>query len=116
LTASEGQLASAIATPMFVANSRFSDDADPAGAGTAVADTSRTVSDTVKAGQVIVDQGHLITESTMIQIRYFGLDKVGVDWGRVLAWMLLGTVVVALMLGWLWRADRNTGPAAARSS
>ncbi len=103
LTASEVQLASAIATPMYVANSRFSEALTRQAQVVAVANTA-PVSDPVKAGQVIVDQGHLITESAMIQIRYFGLDEVGIDWGRALAWMLLGTVVVALMLGWLWRA------------
>jgi hypothetical protein len=32
-----------------------------------------------------------------------GLDKSSLDWRRAAAWMLLGTVVAALMLGWLWR-------------
>ena len=32
-----------------------------------------------------------------------GLDKSSAVWGQAAAWMLLGTVVAALMLGWLWR-------------
>jgi len=102
LSPAETQLAIALATPLFVANSAYSATLTQQ-AQAAAAAAVPTVRDTLKAGQVIVDSGHLITDSDMVDISYFGLDKSTVDWGKAGAWMLLGTVVAALMLGWLWR-------------
>jgi putative nucleotidyltransferase with HDIG domain len=102
LSSAEEKLAAAIATPMFVANSTYSATLTDAARARARTDTP-AVPDIVKAGEVIVEQGRPITESDMVKIRYFGLDKASVDLGRAVAWMLLGTVVTALLLGWLWR-------------
>jgi putative nucleotidyltransferase with HDIG domain len=104
LSSTEQHLALAIATPMFVTNSVYSPVlTQQARAQAAAAAAAAALPDQIKAGQVIVDQGHVISEASMVQIRFFGLDKSGVDWGKAGAWMLLGTVVAALMLGWLWR-------------
>ena len=104
LSSSEQHLASAIATPLFVVNSQYSQSLTDQARNQAEATAAAAVlPDVVKAGQVIVDQGHVITAADMVEINYFGLDRSGVDWGRAAAWMLLGTVVAALMLGWLWR-------------
>jgi putative nucleotidyltransferase with HDIG domain len=102
LSTAEEQLAEAIITPLFVANSTYSQTLTQQARDQAVAGTP-TVTDTLKAGEVIVDQGHQITESDMIKIRYYGLDKSVVDWGKAAAWMLLGTLVAATLLAWLWR-------------
>jgi len=102
LNMSERQLTEAIITPLFVANSTYSPMLTQQARDQAVADTLE-VADSVKAGEIIVDQGHQITESDMIKIRYYGLDKAAVDWGRAAAWMLLGTLVAATLLAWLWR-------------
>jgi cyclic-di-AMP phosphodiesterase PgpH len=102
LSSAEEKLAAAIATPMFVANSTYSATLTDAARARARTDTP-AVPDIVKAGEVIVEQGRPITESDMVKIRYFGLDQTSVDLGKAAAWMLLGTVVAALMLGWLWR-------------
>jgi cyclic-di-AMP phosphodiesterase PgpH len=104
LSQPEQNLAIAIATPLFVVNSQYSPsltqqarDQAASVAGAAVAP------DVVKAGQVIVDQGHVISAADMVEVDYLGLDRSGVDLGKAAAWMLLGTVVAGLMLGWLWR-------------
>ncbi|MFI5258946.1 MAG: HD family phosphohydrolase [Candidatus Limnocylindrales bacterium] len=102
LSSSEQQLAAAIATPLFVANSAYS-PALTQQARTAAAAAVAPIQDTVQAGQVIVDQGHLISTADMVKIHYFGLDASTVDLGKAAAWMLLGTIVAALLLGWLWR-------------
>jgi hypothetical protein len=96
------QLAVALATPMFVANSAYSPTLTQQ-ARDAAAASQATISDPVQTGEVIVDKGHVITESDMVKISFFGLDSTSVNWGRAAAWMLLGTIVAALMLGWLWR-------------
>jgi hypothetical protein len=103
LSPSEQQLAEAIATPLFVANSSYSATLTEQAKAKALADPANNKQDTVKSGEILVDQGQVITASDMVKITYFGLDLSRVDWGRVAAWMLLGTVVAALMLGWLWR-------------
>ncbi|MGA3030042.1 MAG: HDIG domain-containing metalloprotein [Candidatus Limnocylindrales bacterium] len=102
LSSSEEQLAAAIATPLFVANSAYSPTLTEQ-ARTAAAAAVPLVKDTLKAGQVIVDQGHLITTSDMVKVHYFSLDTSTVGVGIAAAWMLLGTIVAALLLGWLWR-------------
>ena len=96
------QLAVALATPMFVANSAYSPTLTQK-ARDAAAASQDTISDPVQTGEVIVDKGHVITQSDMVKISFFGLDNTSVNWGRAAAWMLLGTIVAALMLGWLWR-------------
>ena len=96
------QLAVALATPMFVSNSAYSPMLTQQARDAAAANQG-TISDQVRAGEVIVDKGHVITQSDMVKISFFGLDTSSVNWGRAAAWMLLGSVVAALMLGWLWR-------------
>jgi len=102
LTGAEQQLAEAIITPLFVANSTYSQTLTQQARDQAVAGTP-THTDSIKAGEIIVDQNHQITESDMIKIRYYGLDKSAVGWGKAGAWMLLGTLVAATLLAWLWR-------------
>ena len=103
LSSTEQHLVAAIAAPMFVTNSVYSAALTQQARDQAAADPANNRKDTLRAGQVLVDQGHVISESDMVQIRYFGLDKSGVDWGKSGAWMLLGAVVAGLLLGWLWR-------------
>ena len=102
LSLAEAQLTEAIITPLFVANSSYSPTLTQHARDQAVASVT-PVPDALKAGEIIVDQGHQITESDMIKIRYFGLDRPVVDWGKAAAWMLLGTLVAATLLAWLWR-------------
>ena len=102
LSIAESQLAAAIATPFFVANSTYSQTlTDQAMAAASAAQP--VITDSIKAGQVLVPQGQVISASDMVRIKFFGLDKATQNWGIAAAWMLLGTVVTALMLGWLWR-------------
>ena len=102
LSLAEEQLAEAIITPLFVANSSYSQTLTQQAQDQAAAGVT-TVTDSVKAGEVIVDQGRQITESDMIKILFYGLDSSVVDWGKAGAWMLLGTLVAATLLAWLWR-------------
>jgi putative nucleotidyltransferase with HDIG domain len=102
LSASEEQLAAAIAAPKLVANSTFSASLTGQARDKAVA-AVRPISDSIKSGQVIVDQGVLISEWDMIKIRALGLDQPTAKSGEAAAWMLLGTLVAASLLGWLWR-------------
>ena len=102
LSGAESRLAVSLATPMFVVNSQYSASLTVQ-AQEREAGRVATVYDSLKGGQIIVDQGHAITEAQMVQIVYFGLDRPGADWVKAGAWMVLGTGVVGLMLGWLCR-------------
>jgi putative nucleotidyltransferase with HDIG domain len=103
LSQSEQQLVTALVSPLVTVNSSVSATLTQQAQDRARADPANNRQDTLQAGQVIVDQGHLITEQDMVQVRFFGLDKSTVGWGNAAAWILLGTVVAALLLGWLWR-------------
>jgi len=103
LSVTEQSLAVALAAPFVVANSAYS-DALTAQARDAAKASQPAIVDTVKAGQVIVDQGHVISAADMVKIRYFGLDTSSIDWGKSGAWILIAAVATALLLGWLWRS------------
>ncbi len=98
----EQDLVAQIVTPMVVANSVYSPELTNQAKASARAGVKPSI-DTFKAGQVIVDQGHLISAANMVVITYFGLDSSHVDWGRLLAWLILSALVAALLLGWVWR-------------
>ena len=102
LSQPEQQLVAGLVTPLVVANSAYSELLTQQAKDAAIA-TVATVTDTLKAGQVIVDQGHLIGATDMIKISYFGLDASSTDLGKPAAWVALGTLVSALLLAWLWR-------------
>jgi putative nucleotidyltransferase with HDIG domain len=102
LTASERSLAAAIVTPYFVANSAYRASLTEQ-ARTAADAATPIVMDSIKAGQVLVDQGHVITASDMVKISYFDLDKSRVDWGPVAAWFVFSLIAAAILIGWLWR-------------
>jgi putative nucleotidyltransferase with HDIG domain len=102
LTTAERSLAAAIATPYYVANSTYSPTlTDQARAAAAAATPVQT--DEVKAGQVLVDQGHVITASDMIRISYFELQKSKVDLGPAAGWLVFSALSAAILLGWMWR-------------
>lgn len=102
LTQSEQRLVTTLVTPLVAVNSSFSQTLTDQAKAAAAAGVA-IVKDTLKAGQVIVDQGHQITESDMIKIRFFGLDTSRTDWGKPAAWVVLSALAAALLLGWLWR-------------
>jgi putative nucleotidyltransferase with HDIG domain len=102
LSESEQQLVAALVTPLVVANSTYSETLTQQARDAAVAGVA-VVTDTLKTGQVIVDQGHLVSAADMIRIHYFGLDSSRTDWGKPAAWVAIGALVAALLLAWLWR-------------
>jgi putative nucleotidyltransferase with HDIG domain len=102
LTTAETSLAVALAAPLVVPNSVYSETLTQQARAQAEAGVA-PIQDTVQAGQIIVDQGHVITASDMVKIQFFGLDTSRVDWGKSGAWILLAAVTTALLLGWLWR-------------
>jgi putative nucleotidyltransferase with HDIG domain len=101
-SASEQQLIDALVTPLVVANSSYSASLTESARAAAAANVA-PVYNTVKAGEVLVAQGQKVSESDMVRISHFGLDRASVPWGRALSWIVLGIMVAALLLAWLWR-------------
>ena len=96
LTQSEQRLVTTLVTPLVAVNSSFSQTLTDQAKAAAAAGVA-IVKDTLKAGQVIVDQGHQITESDMIKIRFFGLDSSRTDWGKPAAWLVLVGLIFAMV-------------------
>ena len=101
LSQSEQHLVAGLTTPLVVANSAYSEQLTQQARAAAVAGVS-TVMDSLKAGQVIVDQGHLISAADMGRIQHFGLDTSSTDWGKPTAWIVLGALISGLLLAWVW--------------
>jgi len=102
LSTAETQLAAALAAPYLVTNSAYSPVLTSAARARAAAAVD-TVTDSVKAGQVLVDRGHVISDADMVRIRFFELDVSRVDWGKSGSWLLVVALTSALLLAWLWR-------------
>ncbi len=101
-SASEQQLIGALVTPLVVANSSYSVSLTESARAAAKARVA-PIYNTLKAGEVLVAQGQKVSEADMVRITYFGLDKASVPWGKALSWVVLGFMVAALLLAWLWR-------------
>jgi len=99
---SEQQLISALVTPVVVANSSYSSVLTEQ-ARAAASDSVDTVYNDIREGETLVTQGQRISAADMVRITYFGLDKATVPWGKALAWVVLGIMVAAMLLAWLWR-------------
>jgi putative nucleotidyltransferase with HDIG domain len=99
---SEQQLISALVTPVVVANSSYSSSLTEQARATA-SDSVDTVYNDIREGETLVTQGQRISAADMVRITFFGLDKATVPWGKALAWVMLGIMVAAMLLAWLWR-------------
>ncbi len=95
-------LAGDIIEPLLVANSSYDAAATQAARAQALQDT-QPVTVTVKQGEVIVDQGHMISPTDMEKVQALGLENPQPDLAKLAGWFLLAVLVVALLLGWVWR-------------
>ncbi len=102
LPADQRALAAEIIEPLLVANSSY-DDAATQAARTAALQGAAPVTVTVKQDEVIVDQGHTISPTDLEKIQALGLETSQPDPAKLAGWLLLSALVVALLLGWIWR-------------
>ncbi|MDQ3938271.1 MAG: hypothetical protein M3253_06270, partial [Chloroflexota bacterium] len=98
----ERALATEILAPLLVANSTF-DAAATERAREDAANRVDPVSFTVQRGEIIVRAGERLNDVTREQLAHFGLLEPRVDPARAAGWLLLAGLVVALLLGWVWR-------------
>src|SRR4051794_34310049 len=95
-------LAGEILEPLLVANSTYDATAterarDDAAKGVVPIQFS------VRKGEVIVQRGEAIDDLAREKLNAFGLLNPQADPVRALGWLLLASLAIVLLLGWIWR-------------
>lgn len=106
LNADERALAAALIAPLIVPNSSFSAELT-AQARTAAAAAQPDVVKSWDRGETIVRNGDRVDDVAFEAITWFGLNKGGVDVARLVGFVLLSMLVIALLLLWTWRFRRE---------
>src|SRR4051794_24711674 len=98
----ERALAAEIITPLVVANSAYS----PELTSQARTDAANAVTDVMvdyALNESIVRRGERVTPAEIEAITVFGLTEARPDFARLVGWFLLATIVVGVLLAWIWR-------------
>jgi putative nucleotidyltransferase with HDIG domain len=98
-------LAAELIAPLVTANSSYS----PERTALAQQDAERAVQPVVvpfKQNETIVRKGQKVTDLDLEAIVKFGLTESKPDFARLGGWFLLSVLVVATLLGWMWRFRR----------
>ncbi len=98
----ERTLAAAIISSLIVPNSSFS-AALTEQERTKQADLVPPFRVQVAQNETIVRKGEKVTEAQLEKIDHFGLRNARPDVARLGGWLFLAVLVVALILGWIWR-------------
>ena len=91
-----------ILAPLLVANSTFDAPATEQ-AGSRPPPPSSRRSWIIKQGELIVQAGARLTEADLERLGAIGVLDAAPDPARIVGWLLLSALTVALFLGWVWR-------------
>ncbi len=91
-----------ILAPLLVANSSYDAPATEQAREQAAAAVEPTVVD-IKQGELIVQAGARLTEADLERLGAIGVLDAAPDPARIVGWLLLSALTVALFLGWVWR-------------
>jgi cyclic-di-AMP phosphodiesterase PgpH len=105
LTDGERRLAASLIAPLLLPNSSFSERLTELARSNA-ADAVPPVVDEIAQGEVIVRAGSKITDVDVVRIKNLGLDAASPDYAVLVGWFVLGSLLVVLVLGWVWRFRR----------
>ncbi len=106
LTVAETALGAALIRPLIVPNSSFDAELTQQARARAV----EGVEDVVKSwerGETIVRSGDRVDEVAWEAIEYFGQKTGGLDVARLVGFVVLSVLVIALLLTWIWRFRRE---------
>ncbi len=106
LSNKEVLLGAALIRPLVVANSSFSEELTTQAQDRA----AEQVPDTTKEwerGETIVRSGDRVDEVAWEAIEFFNLNEGGLDVARLLGFVVLSILVIALLLTWTWRFRRE---------
>lgn len=101
-TPAERQLAAAILGPLVVPNSTY-DPVLTQQVKDAAAAAITPVRYTIQKGEIVVQQGQRIDEPLQERLALLGLLDPAPDVAKLAGWLLLAVLLVALLLGWVWR-------------
>jgi putative nucleotidyltransferase with HDIG domain len=101
-SADQRALAGEVLSPLVVANSTY-DAAATERARDAAANGVDPVQFSVRKGEVLVSRGEVIDTAAREKLDAFGLLDPQPDPARAGGWLLLATLTVVLLLGWIWR-------------
>ena len=102
LNEAERKLSAEIVAPLLIANSDYDQAATDAARDQAAALVA-PIRVAVSQGQAIVRKGDPVTAADIEQINAFGLTTARWDLARLAGWALLSTLLVGLLLAWVWR-------------
>jgi hypothetical protein len=105
-TAGEKQLASELVAPFLVPNSSYG-EALTAAARTEASQAVEPVTVSIAQNAVVVPAGAQVSELDAEALTALGLDARGLDLVRGAGWLLLATLIVLLLLAWIWRFRRE---------
>ena len=106
LNVDERRVAAGLIEPLVVANSAY----DPQLTETRRQQAAASVQPVEKSWEqndIIVRSGDRVTPEAFEAIEYFGLNKGGLNVGRLAGFVLLSLLVVGLLLTWTWRFRRE---------
>jgi hypothetical protein len=106
LTVPETALGAALISPLIVPNSSFSADATAA-AKSRAADGVADVQKEWEKGETIVRTGDRIDPEAWEAIQWFKLNEGGLDVPRLIGFIVLSVLVIAVLLTWTWRFRRE---------
>jgi putative nucleotidyltransferase with HDIG domain len=102
LTDDERGLATEIVAPLLVPNATYSETLTNDAREVAAAAVA-PVSYLIRQGEVIVEAGKQVTPLGVAKLEAFGLTEARLDVARLAGWFLLATLLVVLLLAWIWR-------------
>jgi hypothetical protein len=102
----ERMLAAEMIAPYVVPNSTFSQELTDQARDRA-AEAVPPVPVQIVQGQIVVRQGDVITPATLEIVQQLGLTTGGPDFGKLAGWFLLATLLVGILLAWVWRFRRD---------
>ena len=102
LSAPQRELAAELISSLVLPNSSYSASQTSAQQIAAAAEVP-AVTETVSQGEIIVRNGERVTAEQYEAIQKLGLDNAQPDPARFAGLVLLASLIVGLLLGWLWR-------------
>ena len=106
LSEAERRLAADLISPLVVPNSSFSQELTQQERDRQAA-AVQPVTETYLQGEILVRGGTKLTEADALVLAAFGLDKATTDVTALAGWFVLSALLVALLLGWIWRFRRD---------
>ncbi len=106
LSEAERMLAAELIAPLVVPNSSYSEaltrqERDRQAAAVA------PVVEKFLPGEIIIRGGAKLTEVDAARLAAFGLDDASPDFASLAGWLVLSALIVAMLLGWIWRFRRD---------